>query len=216
MGAFAEHGASDAAYSAIKRMIRLKTLKPGQRLSEVSLAHEAGVSRTPVRDALKRLASEGWLRAVPNLGVWVASPTRREVEQAYEVRARLELWGLEAAMPNVTPLLISRLEDALEAERAIYEGRAEPELYPETNVSFHMCVAEAGGNEILCRHIRTAIERTDIYITLFDDYFDFVHNNSLSDHGELLELIKSRDAEAAADKIDRHIWSGFRDLRLDR
>lgn len=75
-------------------------LKPGQRLSENSLAKEIGVSRTPVREALRRLAGEGWLTLVADTGVWVSSPTRREILNAYEFRAKLETWGVEMAMPN--------------------------------------------------------------------------------------------------------------------
>ncbi len=71
-----------------------------------------------MREALRRLTLEGWLRMVPNSGVWVASPTPREMINAYEVRAKLEQWGIEEAMPNVTPLLLRLLEENIEQEQA--------------------------------------------------------------------------------------------------
>ena len=74
-----ERTAPGLAYSEIKRLIILKKLKPGQRLSESSLSREIGVSRTPVREALRRLAAEGWLTLVPDTGIWVSSPTKREI-----------------------------------------------------------------------------------------------------------------------------------------
>ena len=90
MDSFLEQTAPGVAFTEIKKMIMPKRLTPGQRLAEISLSQEIGVSRTPVREALRKLASEGWLKMVPNSGVWVASPTRREIINAYEVRAKLE------------------------------------------------------------------------------------------------------------------------------
>ncbi len=214
MDSFLEQTAPGVAYTEIKKMIMLKRLTPGQRLAEISLSQEIGVSRTPVRDALRKLASEGWLKMVPNSGVWVASPTRREIINAYEVRAKLEQWGAEAAMPNVTPLLISRLEENIEEEQAVYDGRINPDRYSDINSSFHLSIAEAGGNDILCQHIRIAINRTDIYMILYENYLDFANNRSLSEHRELLELFRSRDTAAAVEKIGIHVQNGFSDLNI--
>lgn len=214
MDSFIEQTAPGVAYSEIKKMIMLKKLKPGQRLAEITLSQEIGVSRTPVREALRRLTLEGWLRMVPNSGVWVASPTRREMMNAYEVRAKLEQWGIEEAMPNVTPLLLRHLEENIEEEQAVYDGRISAEKYPEINSRFHLSIAEAGGNEILCQHIRTAINTTDVYMVLYENYLDFSNNRSLSEHRELLELIKERDTEAAIKMIGVHVHNGFLDLKL--
>lgn len=167
-----------------------------------------------MREALRKLTLEGWLRMVPNSGVWVASPTRREMINAYEVRAKLEQWGIEEAMPNVTPLLLRLLEENIEEERAVYEGRISAEKYPEINSRFHLSIAEAGGNEILCQHIRTAINTTDVYMVLYENYLDFSNNRSLSEHRKLLELIKERDTEAAIKMIGVHVHNGFLDLKL--
>ncbi len=214
MDSFIEQTAPGVAYSEIKKMNMLKKLKPGQRLAEITLSQEIGVSRTPVREALRKLTLEGWLRMVPNSGVWVASPTRREMINAYEVRAKLEQWGIEEAMPNVTPLLLRLLEENIEEEQAVYEGRISAEKYPEINSRVHLSIAEAGGNEIFCQHIRTAINTTDVYMVLYENYLDFSNNRSLSEHRELLELIKERDTEAAIKMIGVHVHTGFLDLKL--
>ena len=149
MNNFIEQTAPGIAYAEIKKMIMLKKLTPGQRLSEIMLANEIGVSRTPVREALRKLASEGWLRMIPNSGVWVASPTRREIINAYKVRAKLEQWGIEEAMPNVTPLLLRELGDNIDEEQAVYDGKISAERYPEINIRFHLRIAEASGNNVL-------------------------------------------------------------------
>lgn len=206
--------APEVAYSEIKRLIMLKKLKPGQRLSENSLARGIGVSRTPVREALRRLAIEGWLNMVPDSGVWVSSPTRREILNAYEFRTKLETWGVEMAMPNVTPLLITRLEDCLEEETAIYKGLEKAEKYSETNSRFHLIIAEASGNDALCQHLKIAINRTDIYMIFYEDYYDFDKNVSLSEHKDILESIKKMDTAEVIRKIQAHVDRGFLDLNL--
>ena len=210
-----EPTAPEFVYWELKKKIMLKNLKPGQRLAEVKLAQEIGVSRTPVREALRKLAAEGWLYMVPNSGVWVSSPTKREIINAYEVRAKLEQWGIEKAIPNVTPLLISRLEDNIEKEQAIYDGHLAPEFYSDINANFHLCIAEASGNEILCKHIKDAINRTDIYMILYENYLDFVNNRSISEHRELLEILSRHETDTAIEKIVVHIHNGFLDLKID-
>lgn len=209
-----ERTAPGLAYSEIKRLIILKKLKPGQRLSENALSKEIGVSRTPVREALRRLAAEGWLTLIPDTGVWVASPTKREIMNAYEFRSKLETWGVEMAMPNITPLVITRLEDCIEEEEAIYKGLKNAENYPETNSKFHLIIAGASGNDSLRQHLETAIKRTDIYMILYEDYIDFDQNCSLAEHRSILEAIRAKDPAAVIREIQAHVERGFLDLNI--
>ncbi len=206
--------APEFAYFEIKKLIMLKKLKPGQKLSESALSREIGVSRTPVREALRRLAGEGWLNMVPDMGIWISSPTRREILNAYEFRVKLEAWGVEMAMPNVTPLLITRLEDCLEEEAAIYKGFEKAEKYLEANSRFHLLIAEASGNDSLVQHVKIAINRTDIYMVFYEDYYDFENNCSLPEHRDILESIKNMDVNEAIKKIQAHVHRGFEDLHL--
>ena len=208
-----EQSVAGRAYSEIKRRILLKELKPGQRLAEISLAEQIGVSRTPVREALRRLSSEGWVSMVQNSGVWVSSPTRHEIVDAYEVRCKIELWGIEKAMPNVTPLLVRKLEESIEEEARIYNNNLSTE-YPDVNTKFHMLIAEAGGNEALCEHLRTALSKTIIYMALYEQYFDFENNVSLSEHKGILEAIRKRDLADVMCRMQSHIEKGFKDLCL--
>lgn len=214
MDNFIEQNAAGVAYAEIKRLIILKKLKPGQRLAEISLSKTIGVSRTPVREALRRLTSEGWLNMVQNSGVWVSSPTKREMLDAYEVRGQLETWGITKAMPNVTPLLIRRLEECIEEEKAIYGQKNASESYPDVNMKFHLVIAEAGGNDALCQHLKIALSKTLIYMILYENYLDFDNNCSLSEHESILESIKAMDQDSVIAKMNEHINNGFRDLHL--
>ncbi|MDD4159560.1 MAG: GntR family transcriptional regulator [Synergistaceae bacterium] len=213
MGKQIELNAAGLAYSEIKRMIMLKELRPGQRLAENALSDQIGVSRTPVREALRKLCSEGWVSMIQNSGVWVAAPSKHEIFDAYEVRSKLETWGIEKAMPNITPLLIRRLEENLDDENSVYLEK-KSESYPDVNNRFHLLIAEASGNEVLCRHIETALSQTLIYMTLYEDYFDFENNCSLSEHTSILDSIKKRDEKSVINKMQAHILQGFHDLKI--
>lgn len=202
------------AYSEIKRLILLQEFKPGQRLPEVALSKEIGVSRTPIREALRKLASEGWVSMVQNSGAWVASPTRGEMLDAYELRGKLETWAIQKAMPNITPLLIRKLEDNVEQEALIYKEKRSL-AYPDVNNHFHMLIAEAGGNEALCYHLKIALSKTLVYMALYEPYFDFENNCSLREHMEILETLKEKNEAEAVKRMQAHIDKGFIDLRLD-
>lgn len=214
MDSFIEQTAPGTAYAEIKKMIKLKQLKPGQRLAEVALSKEIGVSRTPLREAMRKLTTEGWLHMIPNSGVWVASPTKREISDAYSVRTKLEQWGIKEAVINATPLLFRRLEEIIDDEQALYDGKINAENYSDINKSFHLCIAEAGGNSVLYDHIKLAITRTEIYLVLYDNYLDFPNTKSIAGHRELLSLLKAKNAEKAVEKIGLHIEDGFGDLDL--
>lgn len=208
-----EQSVAGRAYSEIKRKILLKELTPGQRLAEISLAEQIGVSRTPVREALRKLASEGWLSMVQNSGVWVSSPTRHEITDAYEVRCKIELWGIEKAMPNVTPLLIKRLEEIIEEESRVYQQCLYIN-YADVNMKFHMLIAEAGGNEALCEHLRIALSKTTIYVALYGQYADFENNSSPFEHRDILAAVRTCDEAAVKREMEAHINQSFKDLRL--
>jgi len=108
--------AADYAYGRLRRDIILKRLEPGQRLSEAGLAEQLEVSRTPVREALRRLGAEGLVVLVPNSGVWVASPSLQEMVDTFDVREGLECMAVERAARHATPLQLCRLEECIERE----------------------------------------------------------------------------------------------------
>ena len=91
---------SDFVYLELRAKIVRKQLKPGERLPEIRISNEMGVSRTPVREALRRLASEGLVRIIPNSGARVTAPSAAEVDGAYNVREHLEALSVSLACKN--------------------------------------------------------------------------------------------------------------------
>lgn len=203
----------DTAYSAIKRMILYKELVAGQKLSEIGLSEQIGVSRTPVRDALRRLSNEGFVVIVPKSGTWVASPTRKEVEDAYEVRARLEGWAAAIAVQNVTPLFLARLDEKICEEDEIFQTR-DLERYLEVNRGFHMTIAEATKNYILMEYISDILSKTFIYMVFMERYFDFGNNPSLDEHRHILAAFTARDEKLCVELVEDHVRTALTELRL--
>jgi len=124
------HGktSADLVYKGIRRGIFDKTLKSGQRLPEISIAKEYNVSRTPVREALRRLENEGLVQIVPGWGACLVSPTKQEIIDTYEVRGYLEVMAIRKASHIITPLQICMLQEQIDNERKAFEEK-DLELY---------------------------------------------------------------------------------------
>ena len=203
--------AVDEVYSKLRRMILNKDLVRGQKLPEVALADQLMVSRTPVREALRRLAHDGFVVIVPKNGAWVAAPSRKEVEDAYRVRAKLEGWAASMAAENMTPLFLARLDEKIRDEDDIFK-KGDIEAYLEVNTSFHMIIAEASGNAVLMEYIGDVLARTFIYMVFHERYFDFATNPSLDEHRQLLAAFTKGDKDFAVGLTEAHVKRAFGDL----
>lgn len=203
----------DTAYSAVRSLILRKELVAGQKLSEIGLSDQLGVSRTPVREALRRLANDGYVLLVPKSGAWVASPTKKEVEDAYTVRARLEGWAAGMAARNMTPLLLARLEEKIQQEIGIFETK-DIEAYLDVNTAFHMIIAEASDNTVLMDYIEDILAKTFIYTVFLEQYFDLSNNPSLDEHRRLLDAFAAGDEELCVRLAEDHVKESFASLRF--
>lgn len=202
---------ADYVYQEIRHRIITKQLKPGQRLPEVNIAVQMGVSRTPVREALRRLASEGLVLIIPNSGARLASPTRREMEDTYAVREQLECISVAIAATRISERNLRRLEDAiLEEEKAFEEKNLE--LYLEVNENFHRIIADASGNRVLAEFVENILARTNAYVVFYDPFYDIVDNPSIDQHKAIAQALKERDREKAVDLMREHLKLSLYDL----
>ena len=204
--------AADYAYGRLRRDIILKTFQPGQRLAEAGLAEQLQVSRTPVREALRRLGAEGLVVLVPNSGVWVASPSLQEMVDTFDVREGLECMAVERAARNATPLQLCRLEECIEREEEVFRIR-DFEEYLEVNTAFHRTLAESGGNRVLADYVEKLLARTFVFMVFYEDFFERSLNPSLDDHRELLAALRDKDPNRAAGLMHAHIRASVEDLR---
>lgn len=128
--------AREKAYDHLKAAILSDRLNAGERLMEEHLARELGISRTPVREALQKLASEGLIRLVGTRGFVVSRDSREEVEELFEIRAVLEGYALRVICGRVTDGVLRTLESAVEAADAALNGGQLDEVF-RWNTRFH-------------------------------------------------------------------------------
>ncbi|MDT8284109.1 MAG: GntR family transcriptional regulator [Thermovirgaceae bacterium] len=203
---------ADYVYQELRHRIVTKQLKPGQRLPEVNIAVQMGVSRTPVREALRRLASEGLVLIIPNSGARLASPTRREMEDTYAVREQLECISVSIAATRISERNLRRLDDAiLEEENAFAEKNLE--LYLEVNENFHRIIAESSGNRVLAEFVENILARTNAYVVFFDPFYDIAENPSIAQHKAIALALKAKDREKAVELMRDHLKLSLFDLK---
>ena len=195
---------ADYVYRELRHRIITKQVKAGQRLPEVNLAVQMGVSRTPVREALRRLESEGLVDIVPNSGARLAAPSRREVENAYVVREQLECLAVRLAAQTVAEKHFRRLDEIVEAEESAFRER-NLELYLEINESFHRIIAESTGNRILATYVENILARTNVYIVFYDPFYEDECNPSIAEHKALLRALRDHDGDLAERLMREHL-----------
>ena len=204
--------ASEYVYQQIRKSIFEKRLQSGQRLPEIALAKEFDVSRTPVREALRKLESEGLVQIVPGWGACLASPTRQEIIDTYEVREDLEVLAVRKAARHITPLQLCRLQEQIDAERKTFEEH-NLEAYLDVNDAFHQIIAESSGNSALASIMKNILARAYVQSIFFESFFDFDTNPSLDEHIEIHQALRERNVEKSVELMRKHIHATMDSLK---
>jgi len=197
---------AERTLAALRELILDGDLRPGTRLGEVELADRLGVSRTPVREALSRLAAEGLVQVVPNRGARVATWTVAELEGVFELRASLE--------PQLTGFAVARARqhdvDALDelAARMLEVGTPGPRqdldaLVP-LNRAFHDRLVALADHPALAAALAAAIH-PPIVLRNFHTYDEASLRRSLAHHAEIVAAVRAGDAEWAKAVMTAHI-----------
>jgi len=204
---------ADYAYQELRHKIITKQLQPGQRLPEVNIAVQMGVSRTPVREALRRLSSEGLVLIIPNSGARLAAPTAREIEDTYLVRERLESLAIRFAAERITERHLRRLEEALiEENRAVEEK--DLETYLEVNETFHKTIADSSGNRVLAEYVENILARTNAYVVFYDPFYELASFPSVEEHRSILTALRHHDVERCVELMQTHLKNSVEGLRM--
>jgi DNA-binding GntR family transcriptional regulator len=201
--------ASDHAYAAIRGMILSGQLAPGAQVSEEALAQTCGVSRTPVRDALRRLESELFIRRSGSQRSFVAEWSLDDLEDAFELRAMLEGLAARRAAMRITALQLEQLRahnrHILEAVSAEAANVAQ---FLEHNRRFHEIVLEAAGSSRLSSMLGLLIEQPVVWRTAQSYDRDNLQRSHL-EHEQLLASFASADGEWACAIMTAHIRRAF-------
>jgi DNA-binding GntR family transcriptional regulator len=154
----------DRVYEALLELITTRALRPGQHLVESELAGHLGVSRQPVREALQRLNTEGWVDLRPAQGAFVHEPTEEEADQLLTVRTLLEAEAARLAAADADSAGIAVLEElCAEGERAVDADDVDAAV--AMNARFHAKVMELAGNAVLAELAAQVDRRVRWYYT---------------------------------------------------
>jgi DNA-binding GntR family transcriptional regulator len=200
----------DLVYERLARELTEGRYGCGDELNEVALAGHFRVSRTPVRDALRRLAAEGLVVNTRNHRATVIEPSRREIEETYQVRQVLESAAARLAASRISPSRIVELRALAGAAVPPPGGTwGAPEL--KFDVELHLAIAEACGNT----RLREEIERYGRLVRFVRSQVardPAVLRDGHEQHLRLLESLEAHDPEAAATAMEVHVAAALRSV----
>ncbi|GAA4706293.1 GntR family transcriptional regulator [Phytohabitans rumicis] len=186
----------------LRRAITAGVLRPGAPIKQDALAEELGVSRVPLREALKTLQGEGLVNYQAHRGYFVETLSLEDLREAYRIRQILEAEAIRKAVPNLTPADLDALDEAqLDVERASLLGDV-PEM-AAANRRFHLMLFEHAKMPRLLRLIRSLWDATDAYRSM---YYGASENRErvVHEHRSLLGALRRRDADGAVEALDLH------------
>jgi DNA-binding GntR family transcriptional regulator len=193
----------ERVYKALKEMIIIQEIPPGEKLDEDSLASQLGVSRTPVRESLYRLENEGIVKIIPRRGAFIVKHSKESINEILSVREVLEGLSAREAASHITDAALEVLE-SLSEKFSESNVRLLSKEYLQVDVKFLKTIFEASKNEwlislmnILNDHIQMLRLRT---VT-----FQGRPEQSLSEHRRILEALKARDPLLAESLMREHI-----------
>lgn len=189
----------DQVRDEVRKRISYGKLGPGQRLIEQSLADEFGVSRIPVREALRMLESEGLVETIPRKGVVVKTFSRQDLEHLYDVRTALEVQAFRLAAERATAKDSRKLEALLKRAAKAME-KADVSTVSQVNVEFHETVVEIAGNPFLSSMLEPLTGRLGLLMGQSHE-----HDRQMTEHSGLAEAIAEHDADRAGAAALAHI-----------
>jgi DNA-binding GntR family transcriptional regulator len=189
-----------AVYDTLAEMIASGSLKPGQHLVESDLAERLGVSRQPIREALQRLAVDGWVELRPAYGAYVHVPTAEEVAQLLGVRSVLEAYSAREAAQHMTAERVARLRELYDAGIAALGADDEAALVA-ANADLHAYIVQISGNRVLVELISQVERRVRWYYTPIARPRG---KEAWNEHDTLIHAVADGDAELAERLMRAH------------
>ncbi len=200
-------------FQQLKNSILAGEFENGAELREIALAKKLGVSRTPVREALRQLEQEGLVEIYPNRGAYVKGITYKDVEDIFRIRARLEGLCAEMAVSSITHEQLDKLDEIILLSK-FYEEKKDMEHLLKMDSQFHEVLFESCGSKMLEHQLK--------------DYHQYVQKarlrslkrqerakKSTQEHEEILLAIKDKDAKRADELATRHILNAIANIRLE-
>lgn len=204
----------EKAYNVIKNGVLDGSFKPGERLIESKLVELVGVSRTPIREAIKQLAADNYLVMKPNSGVAVADWSVRELEDIFKLRALTEGLIARRATKFITEEQISALEQHADAIDQVLEQGAPYDIlrFLDENAAFHKTILAAADSTVLAQALERLISPPIVY-QVAHNFTAAELRRSNSHHREIIDSMKARDGDWADHSMQSHVMSAYNRMR---
>lgn len=200
----------DIVFNTLRQGILRGILPPGQRLMEIQLAEHLGVSRTPVREAIRKLELEGLVITLPRKGAEVAEITQKDLQDVLAVRCALEALAVELACEAITKEELEALKSLLNNFQELMFTNNITEL-AECDVKFHDIIFAATHNNRLIQLLNNLREQMYRYRLEYLKDKD-AHPTLLREHQEIITHLENRDIEKARETITNHINKQYEDV----
>ncbi len=209
------------AYQRLQQKLWAGELRPGTKISESRLSAELGMSRTPIREAIRRLEREGVLEQIASSGTFVKQPSRRAIVESYEIRIAIECFAVQKAARLMQTEQIQALQDfcdQMRAELHQFRDSGTPHLvgeplrrYLNADLSFHICLLQAADNQQALNIFNDVNLRSIIFGCRSHERTLHHVARVWLEHARVTRAIRQRDATAAARALERHMHSSLQD-----
>lgn len=189
-----------AVAQAIREEILLGKIPVAARLNQDALAARFGVSRIPVREALRQLEAEGLVEIHPHRGAFVASLAVEEIKGIYEIRIALESLAVEFAAPEATEGDLQKLEATLSR----MDAEVEPAIWLDLNLEFHRALYAPSGRAHLCNLIETLRRHSEPYLRIYVASMGRIRR-AQEEHHQIFDAYRRHEVSAAAAALRAHL-----------
>lgn len=200
----------DVVFNTLRQGILRGLLPPGLRLMEIQLANQLGVSRTPVREAIRMLELEGLVKTIPRKGAEVAEITKKDLHDVLEVRCSLEELAVELSCKYITEEELQKLRKSLKSFQKLAET-SDASALAECDVAFHDIIIQSTQNNRLIQLLNNLREQMYRYrLEYLKD--TSAHSHLVQEHQTILSCIEKQDIIGAKKMIREHINQQYEDV----
>ncbi|WP_164462058.1 GntR family transcriptional regulator [Bacillus sp. FJAT-42376] len=202
-------------YIHLKEALLARKIAPGTQLVEQTISETLKVSRTPIRQAFKRLETEGLIEIIPNKGSYVVHPSKEEILSFFDMRKEFEHMAVKYGLRHIRDEDIKKLNSLLAKEQETYKNK-DLNGYVNLNKEFHLYLARKSENKFLIRYMEQLLNQNNVYLFLFDVFYqvETEHNARAAEHEKMVKAMEEKNADELHELIDQHMKRSINDLRL--
>ncbi|MPL67984.1 HTH-type transcriptional repressor RspR [bioreactor metagenome] len=193
----------EKAYNELKNAIINQAIKPGETLNERTLANDLGISRTPIREALQLLESEGWVVTEPCKGTWVKEITLEDIEEVFQMRLALEPFAVGLAVHQITEDDQKALHDLYEKQILLCHN-VRPLEFTDMDMKFHMYLTGLSKNRRMSQSISSLMDIMNMYIirTIKNETRYAI---AAEEHATIIKALFEKDVASAQQAVVYHL-----------